>query len=542
MSIRSRPRLWPFALFLPVLLVLWVVALEVFMKPEALSPLSVTPLRRLLWWVVPPMAMVLSVFAFQWGRKEYRAWQEAKAIQAEQRAKNEREKAEAAAAQAARDHDRYCLEVYGVGLSVYWSVDDGLEQDKVWEALKTGDPHALIPPTDPKAYPWSKDEKSSTGGSSSYIAAIKQFPEKWEIPFLLGGPALHNGESQGSLKAGLAGARTGGGMHYHRFRTVSQTYDDNPDKLPCELFGLFEQYPALPAAAIAVEDEQYTRDEYRAIGTPPKLKNGYEVPVLTGSCAVILCGRRDRVDMLRPTATDIPIEDIQVKFESEPPPQGIELDPDHILSYDDAPPEPQQLDPYSHLRPFWEVQGGAPAAFKPSRFVKRPWSKEQLVEFDLLKIRARLHRPQAAEYVKNGKLLGSKGREEVFLETWRKALATLPEGEKPVRVIYDFGPKGAIHLAPLPLAIRAAGPDLDIMGKDGTDVTARLRDTGADGFYVALALGIIATEKEGGVSAVVNLRREDRATVIMVSPPTAEDKIRRKIHFHSKYLGSVEQE
>ena len=44
-------------------------------------------------------------------------------------------------------------------------------------------------------------------------------------------------------------------------------------------------------------------------------------------------------------------------------------------------------------------------------------------------------------------------------------------------------------------------------------------DTGANSSYVALALGILATEKQGGVSAVVNLRRDDRATVMMVSPP-----------------------
>ena len=164
------------------------------------------------------------------------------------------------------------------------------------------------------------------------------------------------------------------------------------------------------------------------------------------------------------------------------------------------------------------------------------------MQFDLLKILARLHRPQTAEYVKEGKPLGARRREEVFLETWKKALSTLPEGEKPVRVIYDFGPKGATRLPPLSLAIRTVGPDLDIMGKDGIDMTASMRDTGANSFYIGIALGILATEKEGGVSAVVDLRRDDRATIIMVSPPTEQDRIPRKIHFHSKYMGTIDQE
>ena len=121
-------------------------------------------------------------------------------------------------------------------------------------------------------------------------------------------------------------------MHYHRFRTVSQAYDDHPDQLPAELFSLFDQYPDLPAAAIAVDDSLDMRDLFRPLHTHPQLKDGYEIPALTTACTVLLVGRRDRVDLLRPTATDISIQDIQIKIESEPPPQGITLDSDHVLS------------------------------------------------------------------------------------------------------------------------------------------------------------------------------------------------------------------
>ena len=542
MIISPRPRFWPFLLAFVVLLILWVLALEMFMKPDVLSIVFATPLRRLLCWSVPPLVVILAVFTFRWGYLEYREQRAEKLVLAEQAAREERERAEAAVARARTDHARYSLEVYGLGLSVCWSMDDWLSQDTVWEALLQGDPHASIPPSDPKAYPWSKNEKGSSGSLPAYETAIKEFPEKWEIPFLLGGPDLHDPEASDRLKEGLCGARSGGGMHFHRFRTVTQVYGANPDHFPADLFSLFDQYQDLPAAAIAVEDSLYLRQMLRPYDAPPLLKNGHEVPTLTGSAAVILLGRRDRVDMLRPTATEIPIREIQVPFEKVLAYEGDSYTADHVASYDDAPPEPQQPDRRNHLRPFWEAQGGAPAAFKPSRFVKRPWCQEQLVQFDRLKVLARLHRPQTAQYAKDGKPLGPRDREKAFLEAWEKALATLPKGQKPARVIYDFGPKGAAHLAPLRLAIDAAGPDLDITGKDGLDVTARLRDTGANAFYVALALGIIATEKEGGVSAVVNLRRDDRATVLMVSPPTPEDKVRRKIHFKSDYMGTVDQE
>ncbi|HWQ07917.1 MAG TPA: DUF2875 family protein [Holophaga sp.] len=538
MQPRTRPRLWPYALLPLTLLVLWVLALEMFMKPEVLSPLSASPQRRLLWWCVPPLLVVLSLFAFQWGRRTCQAMREARLAQAEQQAKEAREQAEAAAIQAQKDHDRYSLEVYGLGLSID---DDHLNTNAAWDALQGHPPHAVVLRTDPKEYPWSKDEKGGPG-SQAFVDAIQEFPEKWELPFLLGGPVLHDPESANYLKGGLAGARTGGGMHFHRFRTVSQAYDEQPDRLPAELFELFDQYPDLPAAALAAEDGLCLRELLDPTQRPLLLKDGYEIPKLTGTLSVLLLGRRDRVDLLRPTATEIPIRDIQIKIESEPPPQGITLDSDHVLSYDDAPPKPQLPDATHHLRPFWEAQGGGPAAFRPSRFVKRPWCQEQLVQFDLLPVLARLHRPQTADYVRDGKPLGARRREEVFLETWKKALATLPEGELPVRVIYDFGPKGAARVPPLSLAIRAVGPDLDIMGKDGIDITASMRDTGANSFYVGIALGILATQKAGGASAVVDLRRDDRATIIMVSPPTDQDRIRRKIHFHSSYMGTIDQE
>ena len=511
--------------------------LEFCLKPPELATVPVSLLRRLLLWTVFPAMTVVMMFMGVWTLNAYEV----------DSAESARAKAEATAAQARLDREHYSLEVYGLGLSVD---DDLLNAEGTWKALRSSDHRALILPTNPKEYPWSMMEKGGPG-AQSFVDAVEAFPEKWEIPFLMSGSVLHDPEAADYLKAGLAGARTGGGMHYHRFRTVSQTYDNEPDRLPVELFGLFDEYPDLPAAAITSEDGLHFRQALNPPDAPPLLKNGHEIPNITGTSTVILVGRRDRVDMLRPTAMDTPIPEIKVPFETdqkgmdyirasneaagEPPPTN------YVISYDDSPPEPQVSGPYGQ-RPFWEARGGPSAAFRPSRFVKRPWCQEQLVEFDQLRIRARLHRPKTADYLKDGKPLGPRARELAFLEAWKAALDTLPGDQRPVRVIYDFGPKGATHMPPLLRAIHEAGPDLDLSGKDGIDVSASLRDTGAGSFYVALALGILATEKEGGASAVVNLRRSDRATILMVSPPTAEDRVLRKIHFRSKYLGTVDQE
>ena len=83
----------------------------------------------------------------------------------------------------------------------------------------------------------------------------------------------------------------------------------------------------LPAAAIAVEDSLNTRDNYRGPHDPPVLKDGYRQPgEMFSSSTELIFGRKDRVDLLRPTATNIPINDIQIPFETEPPPEGIALD------------------------------------------------------------------------------------------------------------------------------------------------------------------------------------------------------------------------
>jgi hypothetical protein len=502
MTTKNLPRFWPFLLAFPIAIVSWVSILEFLVKPDGLVSVSTPAGRRLLWWIIPPLIFLAFLFLTQWGHRTVQALKEARAVHSERQAQILQEKAAAAVAQTQRDHEHFALEIYGLGCSV-----DRYNQDQLWDLLREGTPHASILPQDPKAYPWGKDAKRLYGAGSlrPYETAISQFPEKWELPFLLAGPPLHNQEDSDDLKATLCGARSGGGMHWHRFRTVSQTYDECPDQLPTEAFRLFDQYGSLPAAAIAVGDSLVKRNSLRPTGSAPLLKDGYREPgEMTASSTVILLGRRDRVEVLRPTATKTPIRDIWIPIEWASGLPEDTYDDFHIPSYDDAPPEPPLP---------------AHSAFKPSRYVKRPWCKEQLAQFDELKVLARLHRPQTAQYQQDGNLLKPSARQAVFLAAWQAALATLPTGQWPVRVIYDFGPKGAARLAPLVLAINAVGPDLDVTGEDGLDVTERMGDTCANAPYLALALGVLASRDMGGVSAVVNLRREDRATVMMVSPP-----------------------
>ncbi|HWQ08687.1 MAG TPA: hypothetical protein VN436_06265, partial [Holophaga sp.] len=246
------------------------------------------------------------------------------------------------------------------------------------------------------------------------------------------------------------------------------------------------------------------------------------------SMVCLVFARRDRVEVLRSSATDKKIREFDV-----PIPGTADYESD--LAREEAALKAPLGDP---LRPFWEKTGPT-AAFKPNAWVRRPWCKEQLAQFDMMKLLGRVHRPQVVSYVHDGKLLSPRAQEKAFSDGWKSALESLPAGQTPVRVIFDHGKAPEGHrILPLAQALREYGPELDLHGKHGVNLTARVGDTGASSPFVALALGIMASGKDGGSSACVNLRRSDGASIIMVTPPTAEDLVKRKINLDSEYLGT----
>jgi Protein of unknown function (DUF2875) len=242
----------------------------------------------------------------------------------------------------------------------------------------------------------------------------------------------------------------------------------------------------------------------------------------------LVFARRDRVEILRSTATDQTIPKYLI-----PVPGSATYEAD--LAKEKAALNAPAHDP---MRPFWEKTGPS-AAFKPNAWVRRPWCKEQLAQFDMLKLLGRVHRPQIVSYVQDGKPLPPKAQQKAFNEAWKAALDSLPQGQAPARVIFDHGKSSeGQRMIPLAQAIHTQGPDLDLHGKNGVNLTTRVGDTGASSAFVALALGITASRKDGGPTACVNLRRDDGASILMVTPPTPEDLVPRKIHLDSKYLGT----
>jgi hypothetical protein len=275
----------------------------------------------------------------------------------------------------------------------------------------------------------------------------------------------------------------------------------------------------MPALALFVDDGLASRVLLRPDNEkhPESVEGARKPGEMTESMVCLVFARRDRVEILRPTATDEKI-------------------PDGLPDYKDW--VANKATARDSMRPFWE-KGDPTAAFKPNAWVRRPWCKEQLAQFDMLKLLGRVHRPQIVSYLHDGKPLPPSAQQKAFNEAWKAALNSLPQGQIPKRVLFDHGKSSeGRRMAPLVQALHSLGPDVDLHGKTGVNLTARVGDTGASSAFVALVLGITASRKDGGPTACVNLRRNDGASIVMITPPTPEDLVPRKIHLKSNYLGT----
>ncbi|WP_166876345.1 DUF2875 family protein [Massilia mucilaginosa] len=72
----------------------------------------------------------------------------------------------------------------------------------------------------------------------------------------------------------------------------------------------------------------------------------------------------------------------------------------------------------------------------------------------------------------------------------------------------------------------------------GYDLARILGDTGAASAYVGVALASMAGRQSGGATLVLNLRRIDGASVLLVVPPTAE-QIKRDAAIKRPYFPST---
>lgn len=499
----AYPRIWSFVLALMVLIPAWVVALHLWIRPDAITP-GRTDLRwGLALYLAPPILVMGAMYGAWCGLVAHRRGKARQDYQISvQEIERQRQEEDTRAAKEREDH-QLTLEVIGLGLSV-----EKFRQQGVWQAIEQSG-GAFILPTDPKSYAWSTEEKgdqSSKRGDDAFEHAASYFTEKWLVPGFSVTASIHRpipNDTDNYIKGSPDDLRQGAGMAWHKFANVDYLYDDAPEGFFERVFRFFDENPDVPAAVLWVEDGMGDREVLRPKESPHLMVDGYRKPTdMSESMVAFVLARRDRLEAIRASVLDVPLK--EYPFPDDPMPE-------HLLS--------------SSHKPFWEH----PKPFRPTKWLPRPWCKEQVEQFDSLPVLGYIHRPQAASFVHEGKPLSSQGHREAFQKAWQDALDTLPHGQEPARVIYDCGHlKQAGRIVPLVQVLHDSGSSLDPHGRNGVDLTRALGETGATSFFVGMALGVYASHEHKDPTAVVSFRRSDRATVVMIEPPTAADV--RKAH------------
>ena len=168
--------------------------------------------------------------------------------------------------------------------------------------------------------------------------------------------------------------------------------------------------------------------------------------------------------------------------------------------------------------------------FQPAR--QAPWA-----QLDHLPTLGFIHRPTFVKMVdEHGKRLTRRDQRERALQAgWQEALRTLPETERaaaPARLIAATGGDTqqliTLHKTLMKHA-QDGGAELDSGNlAQWIDTDRRLGNTGAATLFLQMAIGAMGSYRDGGVSAAVNLRNAQEASIVLVSAPSEEKRRAQK--------------
>ena len=479
----KTPRPWCYAVAFLLLVALWVVALELWIKPPFLAVPGAAAPRRLNLFLLPPLLTVLTAYLLRvaYVRRELGRWEE-EAIA--MRVKEDSLRREEGVRQAAiRERKQFTLEILSLGLAVEY-----LRHAQIWEEIQSQERNALILSPDPEDYPSAREdkEKSQRERETEVMEHVLDWlTEEWAIPTFLAGPTLHNPRMMALFESNLMEALGHGALQGRALKVVEALHDEASDQLLQKVFDFMDRHPEVPAVLLVAEDGLVMRGCLRAEKSSGLV---HECPrpqeAVTESAVAILLGRRDRADAMRALT----------RVDSA----GLDV-----------------------LKPYWEREPPIRSAgvFTASEWLPGPWSKQLLKGFAKLPVIGHLHRPQFAHFQSQGDASIANS----LTEAWEAALEGLTEGGKHQQLFYDCGAvvQGR-RLAPLSRAVRSLDPDFDVFG-EGINLHRCLGNTGAASPFLGLALAAMASHRKRGIGVSVCLRREGGASLAMISPPTEAD-------------------
>jgi hypothetical protein len=562
------PKLWKFLLGAVIALVIlippWTIFVMLVVQPESLMAQEQTMGNRLLWWLATPVVAVGLFSGARWinasdkvQEKEQHAQVQTQQVVATEQSKRE-----------------YVLEVIGLGVTL-----DKYRQGALWDVLQKGSPFVTIREQDKAKYPWSEAEKSGISGGrggDSLENGAQYTPMYYGVPVFNAEPPSHNKkqtDKPDAPRSGLANGNILSGMAWHLFVVGARRFEEHPDRILDDVFAFFDANPDVPYIVLNSDDGMDSRDNYRAEGAPAQVKDGHYIPEMPDTSALFVLARRERVDPVRPFAWDDPDNHFVQNvlrwmygelMEAVPHPDrkkvirtpaqvgadptrhehgdGIERQPLVSEWLEAAAAFAQRPDIrgtgaaslVNHLNPFAHRP---PTNWKPTPWFPIPWNKEQLATFDRLPTLGFIHRPTFVKFTDDhGKPVTRRDeRNKVLQAGWQAALLTLPEAQRataPTLVVAATGDDAdqtiLLHGA-LNASAAHGGPEIDT-GKSNQfiDTDQRLGNTGATTLFMQMAIGVMGSYRDGGVSAAVNLRDKNEASIVFISPPSDQQRKTQK--------------
>ncbi|MEG1050765.1 MAG: DUF2875 family protein [Janthinobacterium sp.] len=475
------------------------------------------------------------------------------------------------AAPTEQDKREYVLEVIGLGVTL-----DKYRQGKLWEALQKGNAYASIREQDKEKYTWDAMQRAGIAGGrggDTLENGARDTPMYFGVPVFNAEPPIFNSrmlDSPDSPAIGLAGGAASSGLHWHLFASGPRRLSEHPDRILEDVFAFFDAHPDVPYIVLNSEDSMPTRNLYSPDNSPPLTHDGRYIPEMPDASALFVLARRERIDAVRKFAyDDAPPEDsvddlntygvarrlylAYYDLMGTVPQERLETDPAAITRRQPSIAEWLPVAAQFARRP--DIRGTGsfsmvdrlkhktyqpPKDWQPTPWFPVPFNKEQLAQLDRLPTFGFIHRPTFVRMTdEHGKPLTRRDRREHALQAgWQEALRSLPESERPTapaRLVAATGGNQAQLIALHKTLLKHAedgGTELDSGNMaQWIDTDQRLGNTGAATLFVQMAIGVMGSYRDGGVSAVVNLRNAEEATIVLVSPPS-DEKRRTQKHPH----------
>ena len=432
------------------------------------------------------------------------------------------------------------LEVLSLGVTY-----DKYRQGHLWEALTSGTAFSGLREFDPASVPWSFQDKYGLSGKRAIDAfenAVAVTPMYWGMPSMYAGIPLSERamrEFKGPI-LGLTGGAEHNGFAWHLFVASDWLLSASPDKLFELAFQFFDKHPDVPLLFVSAVDSPDDHERAAPPGGQRLLRTGRYFIELPDSAVVLVLGRRERVERLRPFAWDDKNNDfgqnkIRMAYytlrEQLAKPEGYHL---RDLSVDEWIEESTRLSKRDDIRSQWGTFSKR-RGWSPSPWFPVPWSTEQLGVFDRLPTLGYIHRPVYVEWKDaEGNLINAQEQRvqamKAGLEKAIHAISDSTEPHYPTRIITSNGGdtnRALILHGVLNSQRKNGGPEYPITNKTKfIDTDRRLGNTGAATFFMQAAIGIMGSYREGGVSAAINMRDPNGASIMLISPPS--DELRAK--------------